>query len=216
MSVSPERISVVLNRDHERFFSPLLANVTKRNLIVQSRNRGTAPAILYSLLHLAQWAPQASVLLIPSDHHVEHEAELMNYVNLAFAAVEERPGLAVLLGITPDEAETAYGWIEPGSALSTGGQRNLSQVRRFWEKPSREIARELMAKGCLWNSFMIVGQLPALLGLFIVAMPELYISFSRSGPVWELSSKMRSSAGYTSLFRHPTSRVKYWSQRPAI
>lgn len=178
LSVPAELVWFALNRDHERFYTPLLADVSAGNLVVQPRNRGTAPAILYSLLRLAQLAPRASVLLMPSDHHVEDEAALMKYVDLAFAAVEQRPELAVLIGIAPDEAETSYGWIEPGPALSSG-QRDVLHVRRFWEKPSREIAVELMAKGCLWNSFIIVGQMPTLLGLFILATPELYVSFSK-------------------------------------
>jgi nucleotidyltransferase-like protein len=50
LSVPPERISFVLNKEHDRFFSPLLAGVSPQNLIIQPQNRGTAPAILYSLL----------------------------------------------------------------------------------------------------------------------------------------------------------------------
>jgi mannose-1-phosphate guanylyltransferase len=121
------------------------------------------------------------VLLIPSDHHVGDEAALMKYVDLAFAAVEEHPQLTVLLGIAPDEPETAYGWIEPAPATGMGQLKTLP-VRRFWEKPSRKIARELMGTGCLWNSFIMVAQLPTLLGLFILAMPELYVSFSKVKP----------------------------------
>lgn len=149
--------------------------------IVQPRNRGTAPAILYSLLRLAESVPRASVLLMPSDHHVGDEAAFMKYVDVAFAEVEEHPQLTVLVGIAPDEPETAYGWIEPASATGTGHSKTLP-ARRFWEKPSREIARELMATGCLWNGFMMVCQLPTLLGLFSLAMPELYVSFSKIRP----------------------------------
>ena len=181
LSVPSERVSFVLNKNHERFFSPLLAGVSPENLIIQPQNRGTAPAILYSLLRLAESAPRASVLLMPSDHHVGDEAALMKCVDMAFAEVEEHPQLTVLVGIAPDEPETAYGWIEPAPPTGMGRWKTLP-VRRFWEKPSREVARELMATGCLWNSFMMVGQLPTLLGLFILAMPELYVSFSKVRP----------------------------------
>ena len=181
LSVPSERVSFVLNRDHEHFFSPLLADVSRHNLIVQPSNRGTAPAILYSLLRLAESAPRASVLLMPSDHHVGDEAALMKYVDMAFAEVEEHSQLTVLVGIAPDEPETAYGWIEPAPPTVLERSKTLP-VRRFWEKPSREIARELMAAGCLWNSFMLVGRLQTLLGLFTLAMPELYLSFSKIRP----------------------------------
>jgi mannose-1-phosphate guanylyltransferase len=101
---------------------------------------------------------------------------------VAFAEVEEHPQLTVLVGIAPDEPETAYGWIEPTPATDMGRQCKTLPVRRFWEKPSREVARELMATGCLWNTFIIVGQLPTLLGLFTRAMPGLCVSFSKIRP----------------------------------
>ena len=182
LSVLSERVFFALTKDHQRFFSPLLADVSEHNLIVQPLNRGTAPAILYSLLRLVESASRASVLLIPSDHHVEDEAALMKYVDLAFAEVEAHPQLIVLIGIAPDVPETSYGWIEPAPAATAADQHRALPVRRFWEKPSYEIASELMRTGCLWNSFMTVGQVQTLLGLFALAMPELYVSFSKLRP----------------------------------
>jgi len=180
LSVPTERVCFVLNQDHERFFSPFLADVPQQNLIVQPGNRGTTPAILYSLLRVAEFAPRASVLLVASDHHVSDETALADYVHSAFEAVEENPSRTVLLGISPDEPETSYGWIEPEATPYTN--RHLLPVRRFWEKPSHDIALELMGRGCLWNSFMIVGQLPTLLELFSLAMRELYVAFSKIRP----------------------------------
>jgi mannose-1-phosphate guanylyltransferase len=179
--IHPELISFVLSQDHERFFVPLLADVSAQNLVIQPCNRGTAPAILYSLFRLAELMPDSSVLLMPSDHYIANEGALAKYIQLAFETVEKRPELTMLLGVVPDEPETAYGWIEPGAALKTGPS-DVFEVRRFWEKPCPPLAQELFAKGCLWNSFMIVGRLSTLLGLFIIAMPQLYSDFSKIRP----------------------------------
>ncbi len=181
LSIPRELTMFALNREHAPFFSPLLADEPPENLVQQPQNQGTAPAILYALLRLAELAPGASVLLTPSDHHFRDEARLMSHINLAFATIEQRPELTVLLGIVPEAPETAYGWIEPGRALGFE-QSRVCAVRRFWEKPSHEIAIELMASGCLWNSFVILGRLSTLLGLFMVTMPELYTLFSKIRP----------------------------------
>lgn len=181
--IHSDLISFALNQEHERFFTPILGDISARNMVVQPSNRGTAPAILYSLLRLAESGPDSSVLLIPSDHYVTDEAALTRYVRLAFEVVEMRPELTVVLGVTPDEPETAYGWIEPGAALNMVGC-DIFEVRRFWEKPSPDIARELLTKGCLWNSFMIVGRLSTLLGLFVVATPRLYSEFWKIKPTF--------------------------------
>jgi len=108
-SVVPSRTFFVLNRDHERYFAPLLSETPAENLVLQSTNRGTAPAILWSLLRLAQSAGEPSVLLMPSDHYVGDESALMRRVDDAFAAIDRQPHLTLLLGAAPDEPETSYG-----------------------------------------------------------------------------------------------------------
>jgi mannose-1-phosphate guanylyltransferase len=120
---------------------------------------------------------------MPSDHYIANAGALAKYIQLAFETVEKRPELTMLLGVVPDEPETAYGWIEPGAALNTGPS-DVFEVRRFWGKPCPPLAQELLAKGCLWNSFMIVGRLSTLLGLFIIAMPQLYSDF------WKIRSTL--------------------------
>lgn len=178
--VDDERIFTTLTRTHERFYAPIVGNNTSRNLIVQPENRGTAPAILYSLLRLAATAPRARVAIFPSDHFIDDDRNFMRHVEMAFTATALRPELTVLLGIAPQWPEPAYGWIEPGAAI---GETPVFLVRRFWEKPPAELAGELLDRGCLWNSFVMVGQLSTLLGLFLIALPELYLAFSKIRPV---------------------------------
>jgi mannose-1-phosphate guanylyltransferase len=125
-------------------------------------------------------APQAKVAIFPSDHFVGDDQSFMRHVEIAFAATGLRPELTVLLGIAPRWPETAYGWIEPGTAIA---ETPVFTVRRFWEKPPTELAAELLGGGCLWNSFVMVGQVSTLLGLFLIALPELYASFKKIRPI---------------------------------
>jgi mannose-1-phosphate guanylyltransferase len=78
------------------------------------------------------------------------------HVENAFAAVPSVTETITLLGIKPDKPEVSYGWIEPDEPLEPSNGR-LSRVRRLWEKPSHYIAQKLMQRGCLWNSFVMVG-----------------------------------------------------------
>jgi mannose-1-phosphate guanylyltransferase len=50
-------------------------------------------------------------------------------------------------------------------------------VERFWEKPSLEVAHNLVRRGCVWNTFVMVGHLRAFLGLIQETAPELYCVF---------------------------------------
>lgn len=191
MSVADDQVSVVVTRTHERYYTPLLGDMRRRNLVIQPDNRGTAAAILHSLLRLSKLAPTAYVALFPSDHFVSDDRHFMRHVDLAFEVVRSRPELIVLLGIAAYKAETAYGWIEPGRPIATA-HASIFDVQRFWEKPSAELAKQLLNHTCLWNSFVMVARLSALLGLIMVTVPELYRSFARVSSSLLTSSEERS------------------------
>lgn len=57
LNIAAENTAVVVTETHERFYRYTLNDLPSENLIVQSRNKGTAPAILYSLLRIAKIAP---------------------------------------------------------------------------------------------------------------------------------------------------------------
>jgi mannose-1-phosphate guanylyltransferase len=181
LAVAPDKTIAVVTRPHERFYAPLLADIPLQSLVVQPDNRGTVTAILYSLFRLAEIVPNAAVALIPSDHYVDDDAAFMRHIDLAFEAVDARPELTVLLGITPDRPEAGYGWIEPAQPL-TLEHAAIFRVSRFWEKPSRGLAQGLLDRGCLWNSFVVVARLSTLLGLIMMALPRLYLSFAEVRP----------------------------------
>jgi mannose-1-phosphate guanylyltransferase len=173
--IDPARIVTVLTRAHRRFFLPLVAGLPARCLVVQPQARGTAAAILYALARIAAREPTGAVAILPSDHWVSNDVLFMDHVEAAFDAVERRPDLVVLLGIAPEAPETDYGWIEPGEAIPPTG---LRRVRRFWEKPGASLARALLERGGLWNSFVVVAGIPALRSLVRAAVPEMDAAFA--------------------------------------
>jgi mannose-1-phosphate guanylyltransferase len=147
--------------------------------LIQPDNKGTAPAILLSLLRLKRLDPEASVAFLPSDHHYDDERGFLDTVRRAFDAAEERTQPAILLGASPTHPEVGYGWIEPGPPLESTGPGGLLRVRRFWEKPSLPEARLLLSIGCLWNTFVMVGRARTFLDMIQTATPDLYDDFER-------------------------------------
>jgi len=189
LKISPENTFFSLTAKHERFYNVLLSNVSKKQLTIQPENKGTAPAILYSLLHLARIAPEATIAFFPSDHYFSDDTAFMNNVETAFQAVEMNPNSLVLLGIEPESAEISYGWIEPQETFFGNLAKSVSQVKRFWEKPSPEAANYLMTKGCLWNSFVMVGKVGTFLGLIEKHLPALYKMFAASSVTFGTSAQ---------------------------
>jgi len=175
-AIAPERTMFVVTQSHERFYAEQLAEVNPARLVVQPSNRGTAAAILYSSLRVSRQDPEATAVFFPADHHYSEEPPLIGAVESAFEVARGEPGSIVLLGAEPQSAEVEYGWIEPGPDHDSRSGK-CSRVNRFWEKPSPQMAQDLLGQGCLWNTFVMVGQIRAFLDAFEAALPELFHTF---------------------------------------
>jgi len=100
----------------------------------------------------------------------------------------------VLLGITATAAETEYGWIEPQPSILASAERSITRVRKFWEKPGSQLARSLMKRGYLWNSFVMVGRVEALLKMTRAALPQMYDAFAATTPTFETEAEHKALA----------------------
>lgn len=180
--VSPRRTLVVVTRTHERFYADQVTSLHSLSLLVQPYNRGTTPAIIYSLLRIRQLDPDAVAAFFPSDHYFADDEGLIAPVNSAFETAESGSRQVALLGITPNHPEVQYGWVEPGAPLLN--HASTFHVSRFWEKPSLEIASILMARGCLWNSFVMIARVDSFLSLIRRALPALVCSFETVQPAF--------------------------------
>ncbi len=172
-ALPPDRTLLVMTKAHAPYYAAELATVPPRLMVAQPGNRGTLPAILWSLLRLARLDQQAIAGFFPSDHYIADEELFTEKVKTAFAAAETVSGV-ILLGAAATAPETEYGWIEP-ERKETGSK--LPGVRRFWEKPSRAVAQTLLDRGCLWNTFVMVGRIDGFLELVRSAAPRLYEIF---------------------------------------
>jgi mannose-1-phosphate guanylyltransferase len=169
----PERIVTVVAREHRVWWERALEGLPRENVVVQPRNRGTAAGILLPLIEVLRRDPDATVVVLPSDHDVADEAALESAFGPAIDEAQREPGRLVLLGITPDEVDSEYGWILPGRRRSV----RASEVEVFVEKPSATVAADLLLDGAVWNSFMFATNGRALLRLYARALPELLKSF---------------------------------------
>ena len=175
LELARERTVYVVNREHEPYYGPILAHESSASLVIQPRNAGTTPAILYSLLRIARADPDAVVALFPSDHYISDNRKFMAHIRTALDTAQQKRDLIILLGLEPENPEVEYGWIEPNGSLKITPR--VLGVRRFWEKPNPTLAQVLQLRGCLWNSFVMVASAQALVETIESATPELYRAF---------------------------------------
>ena len=167
-SIPPEQTLFAVTREHENYYLPDLAR-TVYHRVVQPRNEGTAPPILYSLLQIAQASADAYVAILPCDHYYSDEDAFTLALESAFEIAATRTSSVVLLGAEPNAPEVEYGWIEVGAAI----HETLFQVQAFHEKPPLPTAERLLQSGALWNTFVMVGHINAFLRMARSAVPDL-------------------------------------------
>ena len=97
LELARERTVYVVNREHEPYYGPILAHESSASLVIQPRNAGTTPAILYSLLRIARADPDAVVALFPSDHYISDNRKFMAHIRTALDTAQQKRDLIILL-----------------------------------------------------------------------------------------------------------------------
>jgi mannose-1-phosphate guanylyltransferase/mannose-6-phosphate isomerase len=140
-------------------------------LLLEPVGRNTAPAIALSALWAeARFGPDAVLLVLAADHLIDDQTAFAASVADA-SSLAQREGRLVLFGIKPTSAETGYGYIECGSAISGSG---ACEASRFVEKPSVEVACQYVDRGnFVWNSGMFCFTVRSILTAMAQYAPQV-------------------------------------------
>ncbi len=174
---SPQETTFVVTDEHESYYKEVLADVSPENLIVQPQDDGTTMAILYAAARLAKTNPTAVMSFFPADFHAPDADEFMRGVKSACAFASRDPNL-ILLGIKPDDAETDNEWIELDSSAPVDKNFDVWRVRRFSTHATPRQTRQLLKRGALLNSSVMVGTPATFLRKIRSAAPGIYERFS--------------------------------------
>lgn len=177
MLIPINRIFTVVSKHHCNYFREELTGLPLRTILVQPCSRGTSAGILYPMLKIHRADPNAVVSIFPSDHFIEEEERFMKYVHEAELYVDQNPESIVMLGVRPDKIETGYGWIECGNIIQNESSTNVFSVKKFWEKPSFETARDLMKLRSLLNTFVLVGKSSTFIKYIDECIPDVLDAF---------------------------------------
>ena len=143
---------IVCNEEHRFLVAEQCRQISASwaQLILEPEGRNSAPAIALAAWQAVAEAPEALLLVLPSDHLVKNESEFAQAVEAATVGAAE--GGLVTFGVSPDRPETGYGYIEVADA-----QQGLQKAESFVEKPDEATAQRYLESGkYLWNSGMFV------------------------------------------------------------
>ncbi len=173
--VPRENILVLTNAIQEPAVRALLPMLPAENIVAEPEKRDTAPAIALGIGWVAARAPEATMMVLPSDHLIENRSAFHNVLLTAMSAAESDGGL-VTVGIKPTWPCPSYGYVERGRRVVTPDAQDIPvyQVARFREKPDTALAEHFLAQGSFsWNAGMFIWTLPAVVAELTRHCPAL-------------------------------------------
>jgi mannose-1-phosphate guanylyltransferase len=149
--------------------------VPDENVLAEPCARNTAAAVGLAAARLAALDPDATLAILPADHHIGDEAGFARVLGACLTAAERDDAL-VTCGIKPAHPETGFGYIEVAEGV-TPSRDGALPVARFVEKPNLERAREFLASGRFyWNSGMFFFRARRILAEIARTLPPLGVA----------------------------------------
>lgn len=141
------------------------------DIVLEPFRRDSGLAVAVATVLGLRRSPDAILLILASDHAIKGVEAFHTACADALSAAED--GNIVTFGVVPYEPATGYGYLKPGLPFGDGPVRKLD---KFAEKPTREMARQYIADGYLWNSGNFLFRADTMLGELGRFQPELAVA----------------------------------------
>ena len=173
--IPAERIIVSTNSDYVHIVQEQIPDLPEENIIGEPVAKNTAPCIAFaaSLVHYRD--PDATMIVLPSDHYITNEKAFLQDLELCTKISDENNRL-VTIGITPTRPETGYGYIQfDDNQVILFNGNEAYPVKTFAEKPDVQTALKFLQSGdFLWNSGMFIWKTGKILEEINKHLPVLH------------------------------------------
>lgn len=149
--------TIVVCQEAHRFViaQQLLASFRPCSIVLEPEARNTAPALTLGALQAMADGDDPVLVVLPADHAMSEPAGFDRALSRAVELAAE--GIVVTLGVSPLGPETGYGYIRCGAILVANTQVRAWKIDGFTEKPSSEVAEQMLSRGDhLWNAGIFV------------------------------------------------------------
>ncbi len=179
--IPAERVLVITGQKWLEAVTAELPEIPIDNILGEPEGRGTAPAIGLAAEIIARRDPNAVLACLTADHLIRGQERFREII--LTAATGACQGGIILLGITPQEPNTGYGYIEADTNSSNGGA--AQRVLSFKEKPTPEVAEQFLAAGnYYWNSGMFVWSVATIHNAMHRFIPDTATRLERIADAW--------------------------------
>lgn len=191
--IPQERILVVTNDNYVDIVKEQLPEVPHENIVGEPVAKNTAPCVAIAAEMLYKKDPEAVMVVLPADHHIEDPKSFNEYLKAAIEKAQSEKAL-VTIGINPSRPETGYGYIHgQNSSSEEFNGKSIHPVKAFKEKPDKKTAQEFLDSGdYYWNSGMFIWSAKTILSEFEDHLPAMFEKVKGAGE--KLFSKDHSKA----------------------
>lgn len=173
--VPAENIILVTNKEYYDIVRSQLPEVKEENILLEPARRNTAPCLCWAAHHLYARDPEASMVVLPSDHLILKERVFQDALKKGFEFVEGGDRL-LTLGTNPTSPHTGYGYIQKGEPTAMD---KILKVKSFTEKPSEEMAKIFVKSGeFFWNTGIFLWKADSLMKAFKECAPQIAAIFA--------------------------------------
>lgn len=174
--VPVENILILTNAAQIDGVRQVASMLPPENIFAEPAKRDTAPAVALGIGLVAARDPDATMMVLPADQLIRDTAAYQSVMRDAITTAQTVDGL-VTIGIKPTWPCPSYGYIERGPRAKVPGldcEHPPSEVERFREKPSTELAEQFLTAGTFcWNAGMFVWSLPTVIHELSRNAPDL-------------------------------------------
>lgn len=182
--VPNENVWVVTSESYRDIVREQLPDISSDHILLEPCRRNTAPCIAYVSWRIKQIAPDANLIITPSDHIVTDVIEFQRVMRLALDFTSANDAI-LTLGMKPTRPETGYGYIERVKEGTDGicADGAIFRVAQFREKPNLETAKQYISQPeFYWNSGIFVWNVRTIVSQLKLHAPEVTAVFDRLNP----------------------------------
>lgn len=154
IDINLDNTLIVTNEEHRFLVTDQLREMPfiSASLLLEPIGRNTAPALTLAALQSVNSVEDPVLVVTPADQTVTDAAAFTKSLQAAVRVAAK--GSIVVLGVSPTQPDTGFGYIKKSGMC---GHHNDYAVDQFVEKPNLETAKHYLESGdFLWNSGIFV------------------------------------------------------------
>ena len=162
-----QNIFIVTNIKYKDLCIEQIPSLSEDNILCEPVMRNTAPCVAYAAFKINMLNENANMIIAASDHNIKDDYRFTAILKECLEVTSKNEVL-LTLGITPDNPETGYGYIQ-FTEERLEDHPKIKKVKTFTEKPNKELALNFLDSGdFLWNS-----------GIFIWSVKSIILAYRK-------------------------------------